>query len=202
MDGLQTTVLIREKEESTGQHIPIFAMTAHALKGDRERCLNSGMDGYLSKPIQMEKFYEAISHLSQHVQKSDNNFVAVGSNLDKQSTDQVIDRADLLSRFGDDTQLLKEIFGIFQKEYKRESAAVQGALASSNSLLAAQSAHTLKGVLANLSAPRAMNLASRMEILARSGDLGGASTLLPQMHEEVGRVQSAIAGILETVSPS
>ena len=55
LDGFETTVAIRAKEELTGAHIPIIAMTAHALKGDQERCLASGMDGYLSKPIRVEE---------------------------------------------------------------------------------------------------------------------------------------------------
>ena len=55
MGGLEATAIIREKEKATGTHIPIVAMTAHALKGDRERCLEAGMDAYLAKPIQPER---------------------------------------------------------------------------------------------------------------------------------------------------
>jgi two-component system sensor histidine kinase/response regulator len=51
MDGLTASGMVRENEKQTGRHVPIIAMTAHALKGDRERCLVSGMDGYISKPI-------------------------------------------------------------------------------------------------------------------------------------------------------
>jgi two-component system, sensor histidine kinase and response regulator len=60
MDGLEATVLIREGENETGKHIPIVAMTANAMVGDRERCLAAGMDGYVSKPIQIEELFEAI----------------------------------------------------------------------------------------------------------------------------------------------
>jgi two-component system sensor histidine kinase/response regulator len=60
MDGFETTAAIRHKEASTGAHIPIIAMTAHALKGDQERCLDAGMDAYLSKPIRTAELFETI----------------------------------------------------------------------------------------------------------------------------------------------
>ena len=60
MDGFEATSAIREKERSTGRHIPIIAMTAHALKGDQDRCLAAGMDGYISKPIRTSEMFSTI----------------------------------------------------------------------------------------------------------------------------------------------
>jgi two-component system sensor histidine kinase/response regulator len=60
MDGFEVTAAIRKKEESNGRHLPIVAMTAHAMKGDRERCLAAGMDGYVSKPIQPKELFLVI----------------------------------------------------------------------------------------------------------------------------------------------
>ncbi|MCH5374335.1 MAG: response regulator, partial [Planctomycetes bacterium] len=60
MDGIQATRLIRAAEQSTGGHIPIIAMTAHALKGDREQCLEAGMDGYIAKPVYARELHQAI----------------------------------------------------------------------------------------------------------------------------------------------
>ena len=60
MDGFEATAAIRDKERTTGRHLPIVAMTAHALKGDRERCIEAGMDAYLSKPIQPKNLFEII----------------------------------------------------------------------------------------------------------------------------------------------
>jgi len=63
MDGFEATKLIRGQEQESGAHMPIVAMTAHAMKGDRERCLEAGMDGYVSKPIDLRELYEGIDKL-------------------------------------------------------------------------------------------------------------------------------------------
>jgi len=60
MDGLEVTKALREKEKTTGSHLRIIAMTAHAMKGDCERCLEAGMDGYIAKPIQVKELIQAV----------------------------------------------------------------------------------------------------------------------------------------------
>jgi signal transduction histidine kinase/CheY-like chemotaxis protein len=63
LDGLETTIAIRRQEQASGTHIPIIAMTAHAMKGDRERCLDAGMDGYVAKPIRVKELFDALRSL-------------------------------------------------------------------------------------------------------------------------------------------
>ena len=65
MDGLEATAVIRVQEKQTGEHIPIVAMTAHAMKGDRERCLEAGMDEYVSKPIRAQQLFETLASVCQ-----------------------------------------------------------------------------------------------------------------------------------------
>jgi CheY-like chemotaxis protein len=81
LDGFQATALIREKEKSTGAHLPIIAMTAHAMKGDRERCIAAGMDGYVSKPIQQKELFSAIQSLM--LLEKDENLPAVDSKTEE-----------------------------------------------------------------------------------------------------------------------
>ena len=66
MDGLEATIVLRRKERDTGTHVPVIAVTAHAMKGDRERCLAAGMDEYISKPIRAQELITAIETLAKH----------------------------------------------------------------------------------------------------------------------------------------
>ena len=70
MSGLEATEAIRQRESKTGLHVPIIAMTAHAMEGDRERCLSLGMDGYVSKPVSVKELLQAIDACALHRQSS------------------------------------------------------------------------------------------------------------------------------------
>ena len=113
MDGFEATAAIRDRGKITGGHLPIVAMTAHAMVGDRERCLEAGMDGYVAKPIQPSELFETIESL-------------VGGESGRSQVaptpapgNDVIDEAALLSRVQGDAQLLKELITLFRGEYPR-----------------------------------------------------------------------------------
>jgi two-component system sensor histidine kinase/response regulator len=126
MDGLQATSGIREKEIAAGTHIPIIAVTAHAMKGDRERCLAAGMDGYITKPINPVELGETIQSVLRTVAKVPAASVdpiravfATAAEIPAVSVDPTLEGpsdAELLARIDGDGELLRELAGIFLQE--------------------------------------------------------------------------------------
>src|SRR5215472_15053897 len=92
MDGLEATSAIRAAESGTGKHVPIVAMTAHAMKGDREKCLGAGMDGYISKPIHAKELFETIANLAPPTARAGQPFP------DREPEEALFDQAGALAR--------------------------------------------------------------------------------------------------------
>ena len=156
MDGIETTAAIRNREKITGGYIPIIALTAHAMVGDRERCLKAGMDGYLIKPIQPTTLLEAIERL--HLACSGRSNSAHAERI-------VLDRATLLDRVDGDMQLLCEITRLFLQECEPLMASAREAMKTGNAGRFAYDIHTLRGMFRNLSATAAQEAAGKLEEL-------------------------------------
>jgi CheY-like chemotaxis protein len=191
MDGLEATSAIRALEKATGLHIPIVAMTAHAMKGDRERCLAAGMDDYLTKPVQtddllrtLERFLPSQSPAPQPLNKK----LAF------------LDPVAVLERVGGDRDLLAELVALFQNEYPRLRQEMQDALTHQDSRALERVAHTLKGSVSNFSAGAACLTAQELEILARNGDLDRAGAVCSALDEEIERLQQALEEIVRGVA--
>jgi CheY-like chemotaxis protein len=160
MDGFEATRRIRERERTTGVHVPIIAMTAHAMKGDRERCLEEGMDGYISKPLRPSELFEAVE--SQ---------VAVGrAATETKPAAPPFDEAMALRSVGGDRQLLSELIDTFLEECPRLTAALAAAIQRGDAKAAHIAAHTLKGALSTLGASEAKTIAQQIEALAHKGN--------------------------------
>jgi CheY-like chemotaxis protein len=110
MDGLEATAAIRRREAETGRRLPILALTASALKGDRERFLQAGMDGYLSKPIRAEEFVQAIEAVVQPAEPAPQAGASQLAGVD-------IDLGGALAGMGGDRRLLGELTSLFLEEY-------------------------------------------------------------------------------------
>jgi len=167
MGGLEATQKIRERELNSGGRTPIVAMTAHAMKGDQEKCFEAGMDGYVSKPIRTELLKYEITRLTLKGQGAQPMNAA--QNESNSDGNAAVNLPELLSRVENDWDLLRELAGIFHEEFPRYTDALRLAIQDGNLEQAREAAHALKGMLANLAAARPAAAASELEQLAKSG---------------------------------
>jgi two-component system, sensor histidine kinase and response regulator len=188
MSGLEAAAAIREKEKGTGSRIPIIALTAFAMEGDRARCLEAGMDAYVTKPIEQAALFEAIERLtgvlSERIQSD-------GGGAEPALTD-VFDVNAALEYLGGDGELLREIVGMFQTQSDKCMAKLQEAVAKGDATGIEFGAHALKGAAANLFAGRTVDAALKLEELGRSGSVQGSAELLAALESEVNRLRLAL----------
>jgi two-component system, sensor histidine kinase and response regulator len=165
MGGMEATELLRAYEGTIGRRTPIVAMTAHAMNGDREKCLAGGMDGYISKPIRAERLREEISRVTRSP-RGEGREVRPSMQNEKPGS---IDRAELLGRVENDEELAREILEIFQSDVVAYRDALRSAVDTKSCEEVRKNAHTFKGMLSNLAAGPASNLASDLEQFAKAG---------------------------------
>jgi CheY-like chemotaxis protein len=187
MDGVAATIAIREKEKLTGHHLPVIAMTARVMKGDRERCMEAGMDGYISKPIDVKALDEILDGCAERRHK---DFTVVAPNNDPSIAP--VDAAELLQRIDGDRAFLSELVAIFRGEYQGQIQNAQQAIARKDAAGVERVGHTLKGALGNLSATGASAFAGELETMGRSGDLALAGAKLMEVENEVHRAMETL----------
>jgi signal transduction histidine kinase/DNA-binding response OmpR family regulator len=181
MDGFETTVAIRDMERSTGLHIPVIAMTAHAMKGDRERCLNAGMDDYVSKPINAGELYAAVARVMK---------LAIGA-----VEPAPFDVAKSLESFKGDEGLFMELATCFRQEVPGQLAELRHAVETGNAGALEKTAHRLKGSIASFGANAACDLAQLLENLGREGKVEGSRELLARLEVELERMIRFLSGL-------
>jgi CheY-like chemotaxis protein len=198
MDGFEATAAIRETEPTRGARIPIVAMTAHALAGDRERCLQSGMDAYIAKPIQAAELPEVVERLAAR-----SNKIRRGSRRSGQARapDPTFDEAAFLVRFEGNARLAAKVAGLFLADQSRLMAKIEKAVAGRDSAKLARAAHALKGALGNFAAARAVEAAAKLEAMAWADELDGAEKILATLRVEVAGVTRALGTLHEKFQP-
>ena len=215
MDGFEATAAIRERERETGEHLPIIAMTAHAMKGDRERCLEAGMDEYLAKPIDPEGLYAAVESVPARVgggaggaeaeAVSDAGAVADDGEASLQATgqsaredilpEQVFDREQALKQTGGSEDILAELAGLLCEEGPALMRQIRGAIDAADGLELRRTAHTLKGGLAVFAAEAARAAAFAMETIGREERFAEAEAAWVELEREIDRLLPVLEGL-------
>jgi signal transduction histidine kinase/CheY-like chemotaxis protein len=174
MDGFEATAAIRADEGTTGRHVRIIAMTASAMRGDRERCLASGMDGYMAKPIEPAELDDL-----------------VGCAIDDGSVLPDLDVADLLQRVGGDEVLMCEVLTLFAGECPRQLEALRCAINDANPHAIRRAAHAIKGMAGNSSAIGLAAAAAAVERIAAAEQLEGLASACHGVTAEAARALNA-----------
>jgi CheY-like chemotaxis protein/HPt (histidine-containing phosphotransfer) domain-containing protein len=191
MDGMEATAVIRAQELKTGHHVPIIAMTAHAMKGDREQCLAAGMDDYIAKPIRIEQLFGTLQRVLGH--KSEQPAVpesCAGGN------GRVVDFSVAMKAVDGDSELLGEIVQAFLEETPRIIDQIRGALQTGDSNQLQRAAHTVKGSLRTLGASAAAEFAQELESIGKHKTATGAAEAFARLQRAVEDVNSSLVEYL------
>jgi len=178
MGGLEAARVIRENEKGTGQHVPIIAMTAHAMQGDRERCLEAGMDGYLSKPLDPKIFEQTVEGMASP-QAATEPTPPVPKNKN------AVDEVALLTRFNGDRKLVRTLVSAFRSDCSRMISRIRNASTLRNNVALAEAAHAFKGAVGNFGVSAAFETAREIEKQARQGKLDGTRELCQGLEEQM-----------------
>jgi two-component system, sensor histidine kinase and response regulator len=187
-DGLEATAVIRSNEVATGEHLPIVALTAHAMKGDRERCIAAGMDAYISKPIRSKDLFETIEDL---LQKRPSNTET--KQQPHARSNAIFDEALLLERTEGSVEVCDLLVKTFLKECPTHIASLRQALQQQDSKALAAAAHGLKGAIANFTSGAALDVTKELEACAKRADLQASGQALGKVTQELDQLQAALS---------
>jgi PAS domain S-box-containing protein len=189
MSGLEATEAIRERERATGGHVPIVALTARAMAGDREQCFAAGMDAYVSKPVRADELFSAIEAI-------------VGSSSDAESTAPsppseerpaaTIELSTLLKNFGGRADVVQEVIDVFLVDAPLMLTRLEKAARSGHAPEVAAAAHAIKGSVALFSQGDAYSSAQRLESSARGGNVDGSADAAAEIAGAVSRLMTEL----------
>ncbi len=210
MDGFETTKNIREREamaasdrlgSSSLPHMPIIAVTANAMQGDRERCLAAGMDDYLSKPIKLDELRAALARWITSPPTTAVSEKQQPVYTTTAPTRGIFDPARMYQNIGSDNELFAQLICLFLNRHQTMLAEIRTALADADSSAVERTAHTFKGTAGNLCASEVGLTASRLEAVGRLNALHDAPPVYAQLELEVARLVRVLESYRQGYQP-
>jgi two-component system, sensor histidine kinase and response regulator len=192
VDGLEATSAIRSLEKSSGRHTPIIALTANAMIGDRERCLNSGMDEYLSKPLRADDLFATIERLV--VPQALTTTTPQGQDISGSASNAIFDYNTSVQQVGDDPELLSQLVAVFLEQLPLLLPPLETAVATNDAKAIRQAAHALCSSVSVIAAPRAKDIARKLELMGLNSELDRVR----ETHAELLSEFSALQQVLNT----
>lgn len=191
MCGFEATAAIRERERTANTHIPIIAMTARAMEGERERCIEAGMDDYIAKPIRKETLIETISRFA------DQRPLPPSPAIEEPASDSTLDAVRLVERLDGDVGLLQELIELFMEECSAQLPRMRESVADGDCESLRAAAHKMSSSVSNLSAEATFQAALKLEESGANGDMATAEDLLATLEAEVSRLQIELKNLVE-----
>jgi signal transduction histidine kinase len=200
MDGMATAVAIRKREQETGGHLPIVALTAHAMSGDRERCLKAGMDGYLVKPFRPASLLEAIERfctVPPGCRAPSMQAWEDAPEPEPQSDQEpaVLDQLALMQTVDGDMEFLGDLTRLFMRDCPALMTTARDAIASQDASALGVALHTLRGMFLNLAAASAREVVSMLQEIDLKTEPAKAEEVYAMLEGEVRLLRTRLLSI-------
>ena len=206
MDGFAATAAVRAFESEQGGHTPIIAMTAHAMKGDRERCLQAGMDAYVAKPVVPAELYAAVEADYENASVYSASPSATGGDMlqatdagqsasaavQNSAADPLPAWAEAVARFGGKEDLVLELAGMFLEEGPQLMQQIRDHIEAGSAAELRRAAHTLKGSADVIGATPVMAVTAQLEELGRAENLAQATVLCAELARQMEDLLAAV----------
>jgi signal transduction histidine kinase/CheY-like chemotaxis protein/HPt (histidine-containing phosphotransfer) domain-containing protein len=199
MNGLEATRAIRKAEAATGRHVRVIGLTGNASHEDKRRCMDAGMDAFITKPVRMEKLFEAVESIGEAAKQIKETQPSADSSVSTQTAEvgasQEIAAAHLDRVTGGNKKLQGSLIKTFLQDAPKTILLIQSAIAKRDAQKLATSAHALKGSIAIFGAARAVAIAANLQSMGRSGDLHGADSQFHSLQSEFASLRAGLLAI-------